>query len=328
SPTSADIGMVGGHEVVGGGDGSVRRSGAVDRGGVGGEQVVRGDGAVQVPGVSGVLSLSRLDVGLVVEGQVVGEGAAGSVQFEAIDGVVVGGAGVDAHCTVVSVVGVPIGCVVPSRCVVEFVGHVWGRVSPTEFESVAVTREIGQVPPIETIAVDKGVDDGDGVLELPGVETVVGVVPEPCASNDVPGTRALLDRQAVGALPVLAGVPVSVAVQVEDEVVGGLPLQLETAFIVFPRHQVGEHIVITAVAVVAVGTVDQLQTDHDPVGCFLVNGAAFVPRDVATDRRGTGGQVLSVDDHAFALVGGEGDGLVGRSTGVDRDVLVVENVGA
>jgi hypothetical protein len=64
-------------------------------------------------------------------------------------------------------------------------------------------------------------------LELPQIQPVVDVIPQSRSLEEVALTRALLAGEAVGALAVLAGVPVTVGVEVEDFVVGRCAFQLE-----------------------------------------------------------------------------------------------------
>jgi hypothetical protein len=60
-----------------------------------------------------------------------------------------------------------------------------------------------------------------GILDIPEIQPIVDVVPEPGASNDITGSRALFDANSVGTLAVFAWVTVVVAVDVDDLVVAG-----------------------------------------------------------------------------------------------------------
>src|SRR6185369_6325432 len=102
-------------------------------------------------------------------------------------------------------------------------------------EAVAVAGEVRDAPPVVAVAVGDAALDGDRRGEAPRVEAVVDVVPQPGPAHDVAGAAALLDAQAVGALTVLARVPVVVAVEVDDLVVGRAALQLEPGLVVVVR---------------------------------------------------------------------------------------------
>lgn len=129
-------------------------------------------------------------------------------------------------------------------------------VRDAQLEAVAVALERAEAPAV--VAVAPGVDllDGDGGREHVEVEAVVDVVPEPGVAQHVAIALALLAREAVGALAVLARVAVAVRVEVQDGVVGRGALELEARLVVVVCRQTVVVVVGGVASVDAVRAVD------------------------------------------------------------------------
>ena len=126
-------------------------------------------------------------------------------EVEAGARVVPGGAVVERERARVGVVDEAAGRVVPRHAVADGVRGRQVHVAAAQLEAVAVTGVVRDVPAVEAVALGHAVLDHDRREELPGVQPVVGVVPQPRAAHDVAGAGALLDGQAVSALAVVAG---------------------------------------------------------------------------------------------------------------------------
>lgn len=160
---------------------------------------------------------------------------------------------------------------------------------------------------------------------LPEVNSIVRVVPEPAANNDVALSLALLDGDTIGVLAVVPGIAVPVRVEIGDHVVGQGTLHVEAALVVIPSHDLVEAQVAAVLDVNAVGAVGESETLEVPVLSKLdVKNAALLVGNLGTDGRGRVRQPLAVDDDY--LIRGRTQGNRGLRCAVYRDVDVLEDV--
>lgn len=130
-------------------------------------------------------------------------------------------------------------------------------VSNSQLEPIAIAVEIREIPLVEPVAPSIHLLHRHRRAEHVKIQAVVDVVPQARVAEHITLAGTLFAREAVGALAVLAWVPVAVGVQVNDGVVGRGALELETRFVVVVRDE-GFVVVVGGVAGVdAVGAVDQ-----------------------------------------------------------------------
>ncbi|TKW59965.1 hypothetical protein CTA1_10057 [Colletotrichum tanaceti] len=158
---------------------------------------------------------------------------------------------------------------------------------------------------------------------LPKIDAVVRVVPEACAADDVAISRSLLQRDSIGAAPVLARVVVEVRVQEDDLGVGDVVLQVHAGLVVGVRRDALKVVVGRVLDVEAVGSPGERQVVEPPVvGAADVEDAPLRAREgalVLLDGRPK--EVVAIQDDLLAVVGTHRVRGAGRAALAERDVL-------